>query len=183
MRHINEVASWFNKNNILKVDEETDNLRINLLCLYTKIAYIINNINLECEEVQFSNEKIYMGVSDYNLDVEFNDEELKILQIINRELGYLNMQDLLYPIISFNKKPTYENLYNHLKKDISDSLEGYDMFQFNENVVIVNDKIFYVNNKIDITDELIEIFKNHSFEDQYIFTVYESDDIEGPIIY
>ena len=183
MRHINEVASWFNKNNILKKNEKENNLRINLLCLYTKVAYMINNIELECENVQFSNEKIYMGISNIELDVEFEDQELRILKIINREFGYLNMQDLLYPIMSFDEKSTYENLYNHLKKDITDSLEGYKMFKFNENVIIVNNKVFYVNNQIEITDELIEIFRNHTFEDQYIFTVYESDDIEGPIIY
>jgi len=184
MRHINEVASWFNKNNILKKNEKEDNLRINLLCLYTKVAYTIKGLELECDEISFDEKlNINIGITNLNLETEFTTEELRILKTINREYGYLTMGDLLYRLKNIEGTLNYKNITSHLKNNITETLIGYERYKFNEKVVIVNNRVFFIDNEIIITDEIMKRIKKYSFEDQYIFTVYKSDDIEGLTIY
>jgi len=183
MRHINEVASWFNKNNILRIDEETDNLRLNLLCLYTKVAYNIKGLELVCNTPTINGKKIDIGITDTNVETNFTDEEMRIINTINREYGYLKTKALLYYIADLKGELTFENITNHLNKTISEDLEGYALFEFNERPILVNDKVFFVDNNMEITEELMKRFEEVDSEDQYIFTVFENELPKGPVIY
>ena len=107
MRHINEVASWFNKNNILRIDEETDNLRLNLLCLYTKVAYNIKGLELVCNTPTINGKQIDIGITDTNVETNFTDEEMRIINTINREYGYLKTKALLYYITDLKGELTF----------------------------------------------------------------------------
>ena len=184
MRHINEVASWFNKNNILKKNEKEDNLRINLLCLYTKVAYTIKGLELECDEISFDEKlNINIGITNLNLETEFTAEELRILKTINREYGYLKITDLLFDFSIIDDKLCHKVICEKLKNDIEDHLEGYESYNFDEKTIIIKKNVFFVNKEVEVTEKLIEELSNYYLEGQYIFNVFKGSTEEGLLIY
>ena len=183
MRDINEISSWYKKNNELC---RNDQLKIKFLCLYTIVAYSVKNIELEYKElvVDFEKKDFNFGITEYDRDTTFSEEEIHILKTINRLYGYFENKDLLYHL-SLNSN-SISDIINHLKKEITEDLGSYKFYKFNEYVLITKKYIFFIDNNTNLTDEEVKYLKEYQYkgpEDQTQFTVFRSVSSGALVIY
>ncbi len=168
MTHINDIASWFSKNNEF-CSEDQD--RIKLLSLMAILFFKHEKLPLEYSELYLKNNNFEFGIYDYDTDYHFSKKELFLLNVVNREFGYI----LFNVLVSYFELdyPTIDKLYDRLKDVISSDIEGYGEIDFNTYTYInKNDMIFFIDNNIELTDELKEKLDNKLMVDgQYIFNV------------
>lgn len=179
MRTINDIATWFKENNLLA---KKDELRIKLLSLYTKVAYTISEKELKCSELNFENNDLNIGITDYESYAEFDNDELQILNTINHVYGY---EDLKYLVLDLThiQNINIENVTNYLKDRISSDLEGFKYYNFEEYVVLLGNNVFFVNNNTKLTDEETEYLRALSKPEQDSFVVFRNEDSGKLVVY
>lgn len=93
------------------------------------------------------------------------------MNVVNREFGYI-LFNVLASYFELDY-PTIDKLYDRLKDVISSDIEGYGEIDFNTYTYInKNDMTFFIDNNIELTDELKEKLDNKLMVDgQYIFNV------------
>ena len=179
MRTINEVATWFKENNLLA---KQDQLRIKILSLYTKVAYTISEKELKCSELNFENNDINLGITDYASYADFDNEELQILNTINHVYGY---EDLKYLVLDLThiQNINIENVTNYLKDRISSDLEGFKYYNFEEYVLLLGNNVFFINNNTKLTEEETNYLRNLNKPEQDSFIVFRNEESGKLVVY
>lgn len=178
MRNINEIATWFKINNKLSYDEN----RVKLLSLYAKIAFTITGNYVRCTELSFEGNTFNIGITSTNEELDFTNEELQILKTINKIFGYEKLSTL-FANISYVQNYTIENITAYLKNDLTSILEQYSKYSFNENILFINDKIFFVDKKVILTEEEQKLLDNCKNSNQPTFSVYRDISTRKLVIY
>lgn len=179
MRTINEIATWFKENNLLAKQDE---LRIKLLSLYTKVAYTISNLDLKCSELNFENNNINLGITNYETYADFSNEELQILNTINHVYGY---EDLKYLVLDLThiQNINIENVTNYLKDRITSDLEGFKYYDFEEYVLLLGNNVFFVNNNTTLTEDEKERLRAYNKPEQDSFVVFRNEESGKLVVY
>lgn len=179
MHTINEIASWFKKNNELA---SSDELRTKVLSLYSLVAFKTSNINVEYEELTYQDNNFNLGITSYDENPIFNEQENKILQIINRVYGYIRL-DNLFMELSYAGK-TIEEISKFLKESIKEDLEMYENHDFNETVLVTDKLVFFINNDTQLTDdEIMHLKEKQPYDEQTLFSVYRDEETNKLVIY
>lgn len=179
MRTINEIASWYKKNNSLAKD---DLLRIKVLSIYTLVAYKIKNIQVSYEEIVYNGKEFNLGITSCEEDSTFDETETKILNTINRVYGYVRL-DYLFSELSY-AGITINEICESLKESITNDLEMYENHDFHEHAIVTNNLVFFVNDHTNLTNEEIELLMNQKpYDDQVIFTVYRDEENGKLVVY
>ncbi|MDD4733372.1 MAG: hypothetical protein PHU05_00755 [Bacilli bacterium] len=191
---INEVATWFYKNNEKVRIDETDVL-IRLLCLCTKTAFLIEDeVKMGPMKLQLLNNnsevKVIVDITEAIDNYPFTDKQLRILKTINRNYGYDDITELLNHIC---EQDFFTNNLNELEQgkivEIKDDelestfginvkkvLENYKDYDFKEEVLIIGKNTFFVKIGTNLTEEEKENLKNKNIFDQNQFDVFRSED-------
>ena len=170
MRSISEIANWYKNNNIL-----SDEIRINILSLYTIVAYKISNIDIEYNEITFSKDSFDIGIESINNDIIFSKEELQILKTINHVYGYEDIKYLLKHL-SYIENPTIDNIIKFLYKEIKEYLEGFIYYDFDEYDLLLGNNVFFVKTDTTLSEEEKIELSCYDFQDQDSFLVFRNDD-------
>lgn len=179
MRNINEVATWFKQNNILA---HNDDLRVKLLSLYTKFAYNIENIELQCTELNFQNNDFNIGITDTNTETILSKEELQIIKTINHVYGYEETKYLILAL-THAQNCNIENLTNYFRDEIKSHLEGHKLYDFNEYVELLGKNVFFVHNNTTLTEEEKKRLSKYNRPDQNHFIVFRDDTSRKLVVY
>lgn len=191
---INEVATWFYKNNERVRNDETDVL-IRLLCLCTKTAFLIeDDIKMGPIKLQLLNNntevKVIVDITEAIDNYPFTDKQLRILKTINRNYGYDDITELLNHIC---EQEFFTNNLSELEQgkivEINDDklestfginvkkvLDNYKDYDFKEEVLIIGKNTFFVKIGTNLTEEEKENLKNKNIFDQNQFDVFRSED-------
>lgn len=171
MRTINEIASWYKKNNLLA---QNDLNRCKVLSIYTLVAYKIKNIEVQYEEMTYQNNDFNFGITNYEESAEFNEEETRILNTINRTYGYIPLE-YLYSELSYAGQKIDE-IVSFLRTDINEELEGNAYYDFNEYVLLGKNNVYFVNNNTNLTEEeKTRLIDKKSNDDQTLYTVFRDE--------
>lgn len=191
---INEVATWFYKNNERVRNDETDVL-IRLLCLCTKTAFLIeDDIKMGPIKLQLLNNntevKVIVDITEAIDNYPFTDKQLRILKTINRNYGYDDITELLNHIceqefFTNNLSELEQGKIVEIKDDELEStfginvkkvLENYKDYDFKEEVLTIGKNTFFVKIGTNLTEEEKENLKNKNIFDQNQFDVFRSED-------
>lgn len=191
---INEVATWFYKNNERVRNDETDVL-IRLLCLCTKTAFLIeDDIKMGPIKLQLLNNntevKVIVDITEAVDNYPFTDKQLRILKTINRNYGYDDITELLNHIceqefFTNNLSELEQGKIVEIKDDELEStfginvkkvLENYKDYDFKEEVLTIGKNTFFVKIGTNLTEEEKENLKNKNIFDQNQFDVFRSED-------
>lgn len=191
---INEVATWFYKNNEKVRIDETDVL-IRLLCLCTKTAFLIEDeVKMGPMKLQLLNNnsevKVIVDITEAIDNYPFTDKQLRILKTINRNYGYDDITELLNHIceqefFTNNLSELEQGKIVEIKDDELEStfginvkkvLENYKDYDFKEEVLTIGKNTFFVKIGTNLTEEEKENLKNKNIFDQNQFDVFRSED-------
>lgn len=179
MRTINEIATWYKNNNILA---KNDDLRIKVLSLYTKFAYNIKGLDLECSELSFQDKDFNIGITSTNEETTFEKDELQIIKTINHVYGYEEVKYLILALTHV-QNCNIENLTNYFHDEILDHLEGHELYDFNEYVELLGENVFFINNDTNLTDEERENLATYKRPDQDHFIVFRDNQSGKLVVY
>lgn len=171
MIHINDIASWFSKNNEFCSNDEE---RIYLLCCLTIFAFRLNDINVDYKEVN-TEDSYSLGIYDYDSEYSFNSKEKHLLQFVNHKYGYFDI-DYLKSMLNMCNKSLDECFY-YLEDILSLHLKEYESYEFDDYVYIgKNNVVFFVSNDCVLDeDDKDSLDKLNDFENQRIFYVRKED--------
>ena len=185
MINVNQVASWFVKNNHILANEKFDN-HLLFMCMLAKVAFHVKNIEVNYGQATFENG--YLNFSEFldkNAEFEFNEKETHILKSINKYYGYYTFDDLLsnYWIEQFllnicteNSKISDVAMYASLTHTVSRALLFYQDCTLDEYVIIENDNVFFVENNIKLTAKEKKELKAIEPGEQKIFNVFRDNE-------
>ena len=180
------VAKWFcNNNNAIQTNSYDGNVLLNKLCYYAKAMFLSLNKNIIQKDVEVGKngpvlpyvyeQYRYENLLKANIRINLSSDEIKVLQIINRQYGYLKeniMSEQHYG------KATDEALLEKYKDKM---LELYDIYkdeEFNEKLEIINGRYFFITPDITLTDDEYSELCNAKYDDENV-TYYVSRDSEG----
>lgn len=200
------VAKWFcNNNNTIQTNSYDGNVLLNKLCYYAKAMFLALNKDIIQKDVEaWKNGPVlpyvygkykYDNLLSLDVKIELSDDEIKVLQIINRLYGYLKadviskhtheespwnsleekVKKQLNPIISNDALlKEYKDIMLELYNDYKDE-------EFNEKLEIINGRYFFLTPDITLTDNEYNELCNANYDDENV-TYYVSRDNEGNLI-
>ncbi|MBQ8132073.1 MAG: hypothetical protein IJ193_06255 [Bacilli bacterium] len=180
MIHVNSIASWFKKNNEYYTcfPKEDGKRMICNLTLMATLFFYYKGIDVGHTEIKNHDGFFDIGITNYDEDYKFTEEEEFLLKVVNKEFGY--HMDIYGYIIA--EPLTFDNLYEQRKEYISDFLKRYNKADFDkhhyrdfETYTYINKKkmVFFIDNEIELTDELKDRMESFEigFEEQYTYSV------------
>ncbi len=179
METINNVKKWFVKNNKTKLSDQKQNV----LGLFTKAAFLLNDSKKDIGSFIYENESINVIESDLELSkIKFTAKEIRLLKEINNYYGYLDMKTLFKtePLLKLkfeNKKVelTDKIIIDLFGKTIKEMEEYFKNYDLNKEVIVNNDLVFFVQKDTNLTDEERDYLSKLTSDNQKIFEVSRTE--------
>ena len=196
------VAKWFcNNNNTVQTNTYDGNVLLNKLCYYAKAMFLSLNKNIIKKDVEaWKNGPVlpyvygkyrYDNLLNSKVKIDLENDEIKVLQIINRVYGYLKASDISKQthnetpwsslekkvIKNLNPKITNEALLKEYKDAMLELYDSYKDEKFNEKLEIINGRYFFLEPDITLTDDEYNELCNAKYDDENV-TYYISKDAE-----
>lgn len=191
---INNVASWYYHNNEIIKNEKND-IYLMIMCLFTKVAFEIENCETKIGRVYFKNKKL--SIEDFkrtDREAKFDDKEEHILRALSKHYGYWNTKHIInnspfsklieakyFKSSESTFEITKEDIDTYLADDISDTLSYYENEDLEEFVYINGDYIFFIRGDIELDDEDLEYLDKYEGKRKHL-DVYVDED-ENIVIY
>lgn len=185
MINVNQIASWFTQNNIRLSNTKFDN-HLLFMCLLAKVALHIKNIEISSGKITYENG--YLNFSEYldkNAEFDFNEKETHILRSINKYYGYYTfdellcnywIEDFLMNICSENTILTDVMVYASLTPTVSRALQFYQHSNLDEYVIVEEDRTFFVEKGVELTEEEEQEVRKFKHSDQKLFNVFRDEE-------
>lgn len=172
---INNVASWYYHNNEI-IKNEAGDIYLMIMCLFTKVAFEIENCETKIGSVYFKNKNISIdGYKSHEKVDNFNEKEEHILRALSKHYGYWNTKHIINnsPFTKLIEAKYYhsnettfeinkEDIDSYLAQDISDTLSYYENEELDELVYINGEYVFFINSEIELDD--IDLEKLNYYE-------------------
>ncbi len=200
------VAKWFcNNNKTIQTNSYDGNVLLNKLCYYAKAMFLSLNRNIIQKDVEaWKNGPVlpyvysqyrYENLLKTNIKINLSSDEIKVLQIINRQYGYLKADiiseqthgELPWNSLQekvkkqLNPKITNEALLEEYKDKMLELYDIYKNEEFNEKLEIINGRYFFITPDITLTDDEYSELCNAKYDDENV-TYYVSRDSEGNLM-
>ncbi len=200
------VAKWFcDNNNTVKTNSYDGNVLLNKLCYYSKAMFLSLDKNVIQKDVEaWKNGPVlpyvygqyrYDGLLNSDVKIELSNDEIRVLQIINRLYGYLKADDISKQTHNespwnsleekvkkqLNPRITNEALLEEYKDTMLELYDSYKDEEFNEKLEIINGRYFFLTPDITLTDDEYSELCNAKYDDENV-TYYVSRDSEGNLM-
>ena len=200
------VAKWFcENNNTVQTNSYDGNVLLNKLCYYAKAMFLSLNKDIIQKDVEaWKNGPVlpyvygkykYDDLLNSNIRIELTNDEIKVLQIINRLYGYYKAEviskqtheELPWSSLEekvkkqLNPKISNEALLKEYKDIMLELYNNYKDEEFNEKLEIINGRYFFLTPDVTLSDDEYNELCNANYDDENV-TYYISRDDEGNLM-